>query len=45
MCGGKILKSGNPMEIFTRIEERGYCEYLELCPPGIKEEIEREMKI
>ncbi|MFH1859920.1 MAG: Fe-S cluster assembly ATPase SufC [bacterium] len=45
MCGGKIMKSGNPFEIFTRIEEKGYCEYLGLCPPGIKDEIERGMNI
>ncbi len=45
MCGGKVSKSGSPMEIFTRIEEKGYCEYLGLCPPGIKEEIERELVI
>lgn len=45
MCGGRIVKSGSPMEIFTRIEEKGYCEYLGLCPPGIKEEIERGLAI
>ncbi len=45
MCGGKILKSGNPFEIFTKIEEKGYCEYLGLCPPGIRDEVERGMKI
>jgi len=45
MCGGRIVKSGNPMEIFTKIEEKGYCEYLGLCPTGIKEEIEKEMGI
>ncbi|MFH0774322.1 MAG: Fe-S cluster assembly ATPase SufC [bacterium] len=41
MCGGVIVKSGEPYEMFTRIEEKGYCEYLELCPPGIKDEIEK----
>ncbi|MEK7812152.1 MAG: Fe-S cluster assembly ATPase SufC [Candidatus Desantisbacteria bacterium] len=45
MCGGKIMKSGNPFEIFTKIEEHGYCEYLGLCPPGLKEETERGMHI
>lgn len=45
MCGGRIVKSGDPMEIFTRIEEKGYCEYLSLCPPGIKAEIEKVMEI
>ncbi|MDI6781540.1 MAG: Fe-S cluster assembly ATPase SufC [bacterium] len=45
MCGGKIMKSGNPFEIFTRIEEKGYCEYLGLCPPGIRDEIERGMEL
>jgi len=44
MCGGRIAKTGDPIEIFTQIEEKGYCEYLKLCPLGIKEEIEREMK-
>ncbi len=45
MCGGKIMKSGNPFEVFTKIEEKGYCEYLGLCPPGIRDEIERGMAI
>ncbi|MEW6094995.1 MAG: Fe-S cluster assembly ATPase SufC, partial [bacterium] len=44
MCGGRIVKSGDPIEIFTRIEEKGFCEYLALCPPGIKTIIEKEMR-
>ncbi|MBU0600538.1 Fe-S cluster assembly ATPase SufC [bacterium] len=43
MCGGVIVKSGEPFEMFTRLEERGYCEYLGLCPPGIKDKIEKEI--
>lgn len=44
MCGGRIVKSGDPIEIFTRIEEKGFCEYLELCPPSLKAIIEKEMR-
>ncbi|MEW6620241.1 MAG: Fe-S cluster assembly ATPase SufC [bacterium] len=44
MCGGRIVKTGDPVEIFTRIEQKGFCEYLELCPPGLKAIIEKEMK-
>lgn len=44
MCGGRIVKSGEPIEIFTRIEEKGFCEYLELCPPGMKAIIEKEQE-
>lgn len=44
MCGGRIVKSGDPIEIFTRLEEKGFCEYLEICPPGLKAIIEKEMR-
>ncbi|MDI6751750.1 MAG: Fe-S cluster assembly ATPase SufC [bacterium] len=44
MCGGMIVKSGDPYEMFTRIEEKGFCEYLGLCPPGIKDKIEKGIK-
>jgi Fe-S cluster assembly ATPase SufC len=42
MCGGRIVKSGEPMELFSQIEEKGYCEYIKLCSPGVKESIEKK---
>lgn len=42
MCDGRITACGDPYEIFTRIEKKGYCEYEELCPTDIKTLIERK---
>jgi Fe-S cluster assembly ATP-binding protein len=39
MCGGMIVAEGCPKEIFSKIEEEGYCEYMKLCPPTIKEKL------
>lgn len=41
MCDGRIIACGDPYEIFTRIEEKGYCEYEELCPTDVKSLIEK----
>lgn len=41
MCAGMIVAKGCPKEIFSKIEEKGYCEYLKLCPPQIKEEVNK----
>lgn len=41
MCDGRIIACGDPYEIFTRIEEKGYCEYEELCPMDVKSLIEK----
>lgn len=42
MCHGMVIKTGDAYEVFTKIEERGYCEYLELCPPELRLLIEKK---
>jgi len=42
MCNGRIVASGDPYEMFSKIEEKGYCEYLEICPPEMKRLVEKE---
>jgi len=44
MCRGRIVATADPYDIFSKIEEKGYCEYLEICPPGLKSLIEGEEK-
>lgn len=43
MCGGMILVSGDPEDILSKIEEQGYCAYVDICPPALKKELERLM--
>jgi Fe-S cluster assembly ATP-binding protein len=45
MCGGRIIACGDPYEIFSRIEEKGYCEYEELCPTEMKSLIEQKERM
>jgi len=42
MCGGRIIVSGDPYEIFSKIEEKGYCAYIDICPPAVKALLEKE---
>ncbi|MDI6891971.1 MAG: Fe-S cluster assembly ATPase SufC [Actinomycetota bacterium] len=42
MCHGRVIVTGDPYEIFSKIEEKGYCEYLGVCPPDMKSLVERE---
>ena len=42
MCGGRIIVSGDPYEIFSKIEEKGYCAYLDICPVDVKALLEKE---
>ncbi len=44
MCNGIIVASGDPYEIFSRIEEVGYCAYANVCPPAIRSTIEGRVK-
>ena len=38
MCDGKIVVSEYPDDILSKIEEQGYCAYVDICPPALKEE-------
>ncbi len=44
MCRGKIVVTGKPEDILSRIEEEGYCAYVDICPPAIKKEAEKLMR-
>jgi len=44
MCRGKIVVTGEPEDILSRIEEEGYCAYVDICPPAIKKEAEKLMR-
>ncbi len=44
MCGGKIIVTGDPEDILSRIEEEGYCAYADICPPEIKKDMEKFMR-
>jgi len=41
LCGGTLIVSGDPYEIFSKIEEKGYCAYIDVCPPAIKALLEK----
>jgi len=41
MCCGIIIVTGNTEDILSRIEEEGYCAYVDVCPPEVRKEIER----
>lgn len=41
MCGGVTVVSGDPYEIFSKIEEKGYCAYVDVCPPAVKALLEK----
>ncbi|MDI6888691.1 MAG: Fe-S cluster assembly ATPase SufC [Methanocellales archaeon] len=45
MCGGKIIVTGDPEDILSRIEEEGYCAYVDVCPPEIKKDMEKFMHV
>ncbi|MDD2665710.1 MAG: Fe-S cluster assembly ATPase SufC [Methanocellales archaeon] len=38
MCDGKIVVSDYPENILSKIEEKGYCAYVDVCPPSTKKE-------
>ncbi|MEW6214772.1 MAG: Fe-S cluster assembly ATPase SufC [Nitrospirota bacterium] len=44
MCGGVVVVTGEPYEIFSKIEEKGYCAYIDICPPATKALLEKEGK-
>ena len=41
LCGGTLIVSGDPYEIFSKIEEKGYCAYIDVCPPAVKALLEK----
>ncbi len=43
MCDGKIVVSDYPENILSKIEERGYCAYVDVCSTSMKEEHKKLM--